>query len=163
MTRREQILVMAMAGTVVWGTAAMVMGYMRSHGSGARMQTEKQALREFADQQRTLMNALLLTARERDVLDEVMAGWAPTPFLLMAARTRPDERIMDFNYTGYLQVGDQHFAIINGHEYRPADPVRSSDFVVEDIHPDHVILAAGPGGRRMTVALQTSTAKRESP
>lgn len=161
MTRREQVLVVAMAGALVWGASSMVLGFARSRGSESRLLTEKEELRHFADQQRTLMSALQLSSRERTVLNDAANGWASSPFLPTSARTRPDERIMDFHYTGYLQVGEQHFAIINGHEYRAADQVRSSDFVVEEIHPDHVVLAAGPGGRRMTVALQTSNAKRE--
>jgi hypothetical protein len=163
MTRREQVLVIAMAGAVVWGASTLVLGFMRSHGGNSRMLSEKEQLREFAEQQRILMNTFQLTGREKSVLDEAMGGWVQSPFLLMAARTRPDARIMEFRYTGHLQVGDQHFAIINGKEYRTSEPVKSSDFVVESIQSDHVVLAATTGGRRMTVALQTSNAKRESP
>lgn len=164
MTTREKALVIAMAGAVVWGASTAVLGYVNQHGGQAHRRQEAQALIDFARQQRERMDQLRLAARERMVLDEASSAWAESPFLDAPARARAlEERVQTFRYTGYMSVGNEHLAILNGREYRIADPVKATDFRVEAIHPDRVVLAPESGGRRMTIDLATSKAERNAP
>ncbi len=164
MTKREQILVMAMAAAVVWGASSIVLGVMKDRHDENSPANSRLALLGFAETQRATLQQLRLAEREKIVLDEALAPWVTSPFLAEATRASlAGERLASFDYTGFMQVGDQQFAIVNGREYRVSDVVRSSDFVVESIHPDHVVLASGSGGRRVTVDLQTLNPERKVP
>ena len=79
-----------------------------------------------------------------------------------AVATAVEEPVQQFFYTGYVQVGAQQFAILNGREYRVSEPVAQTDFRVESIRPEQVVLVSSTGGRRLTIALETSKEKRKS-
>lgn len=163
MTKRERLLVVAMTGSLLWGATTVVFGFMKNHGGAAQLERERTELQDFARAQRAVMDTLQLTAPERRVLEEANSAWAATPFAAVAAAGPSEERIHEFFYTGHLKVGPTQLAIINGHEYRVADPVASSDFIVEEIAPAHVVLAATSGSRRITVDMQASSQQRKSP
>ena len=161
MTTRERILIVAMAGATVWGVSSLGLDYVRKHRGAVKTALLQAEIRTFADQQRVLAAPLRLSAPERRVLDEASAAWAESPFVdRQPLATEVEAPVQKFFYTGFIQVGARQFAILNGREYRVAEPVAKTDFRVESIHPDHVVLVSGSGGRRMTIGLQTSNEKR---
>ena len=163
MTTRERILIVAMAGAAVWGAATLGAGYFEKNRASVKTAMRQAEIRGFAEQQRAQMGPLRLSAQERLVLNEAMAVWAPSPFIdREALATAVEEPVQQFFYTGFVQIGTEQFAILNGREYRISEPVAQTDFRVETIRPDQVELVSGSGGRRITVALQTSKEKRES-
>lgn len=164
MTRREQVLVIGMAAAVLGGLGSLAWDHFKRQGGATRLAGERTELLSFVDGQRGMLRGMRLGPRERLVLDQANGPWAASPFLAEVARERPtEERMTRFVYTGFIQIGSHQFAILNGREYRVADTVQASDFVVEAIQPDHVILVAATGGRRITVDLQTSNAERKTP
>lgn len=163
MTKRERLLVVAMTGSLLWGATTVVYGFMKSHGGAARLERERAELEEFARSQRAVMGTMQLNEHERRVLDEANATWVATPFAPVAATGPSEERMREFFYTGHLKVGSSQLAIINGREYRVSDPIAASDFVVEEIAPAYVVLAATSGSRRITLDMQASPQKRKSP
>lgn len=94
---------------------------------------------------------------------DLAAGpWSETPFIDRAADPQArDGRGWQFLYTGFIQVGAQRFAIVNGREYQENDPVGTGEFRVESIQPEHVTLISKTGGRRMTLALHAPKARKE--
>lgn len=164
MTTREKALVIAMAGVLAWGASSAVLGYVRQQNGSSGQRQQYEELIGFADRQRALIDQLRLAGRERMILDEAVSTWAESPFLDEPSRARAlEERVQTFRYTGHVSVGKERLAILNGHEYRIADPVRATDFIVESIHPDHVVLAPESGGRRMTIDLANSQMERNAP
>jgi len=163
MTKRERMLVVAMTGSLLWGATTMVFGFMKNQSGTGQMARERADLQEFARAQRAVMDTLQLTHHERMVLDEANASWASTPFAPLTSSGPIEERTREFIYTGHLKIGAAQLAIINGREYRVADAVVSSDFVVEEIAPEYVVLVATSGSRRITVDMQASLPKRKSP
>ncbi len=164
MTKREKAMVLAMVGATLWGGATLGLGYVKENRAAAKVDLQKAEIRAFADSQRALVVPLRLNERERMVLNEAAGPWMESPFIDRVATARPVEApVQEFFYTGFIQAGPQQFAILNGREYRVSEAVASTDFRVESIQPDHVVLVSGSGGRRMTIALQTTNEKRESP
>ena len=163
MTTRERVLIVAMAGAAAGGAATLGAGYYQKNRASVKTALLQNEIRDFAARQRAQMVPLRLTARERMALDEAVADWAQSPFIdREALATAVEEPVQQFFYTGFIQLGDQQFAILNGREYRVAEPVAQTDFRVESIEPDKVLLVSLSGGRRVTVALKTSKGKRES-
>lgn len=164
MTTRERVIVLVMAGTVLWAGSSMVMGVIQRTSGSSRAGREKAEVQQFADAQRLVIASLRLSDRERMILDSAAAPVPPNPLLAKTADVRTVEERMDaFTYSGFLKVDSQVFAIVNGREYRVADRVGNTDFSVESIHPDHVVLLSASGGRRIPVAMQSNNATRESP
>ena len=164
MTTRERVIMVVMAGTVLWGGSVTVLGMIRNHLGAGKLAREQQEVRQFADAQRQVVEGIRLHPRERMVLNQCSLPWGRNPLLQRADGIQPAEaRVQNFVYSGFITLGNQSFAIINGHEYRVTERVASSDFMVETIQPDRVVLISGSGGRRVPVAMQSNNAKRESP
>ena len=164
MTTREKVLVLAMAGAALWGSASVGLGYYNKHHEAKKVDLRKAEIRTFAESQRARMAPLRLDDAERLALDEAAGPWQASPFIDRAATAEVVEApVEQFVYTGFIQVGAQRFAILNGREYRVSEPVAQTDFRLESIQPDQVVLVSGSGGRRMTIALQTTKEQRELP
>jgi hypothetical protein len=164
MTTREKALVIAMTGVLAWGASSAVLGVVKQQDGSSGQGEHYEELLGFAERQRALLDHLRLAGRERMVLDEAVSSWADSPFLDEPSRARAlEERVQTFRYTGHVSVGNERLAILNGREYRIADPVRATDFIVESIYPDRVVLAPESGGRRMTIDLANSQMERNTP
>ena len=164
MTKRERVLIIGMAGALVWGGASISLSLLSGKLRRPGQDRQKEDIHLFAKTQQELIGPLRLTDWERRVLDRAMEPWADSPFSDRAlVSSFVEAAVQQFVYSGFLRVGDQQFAIINGHEYRPADVVAATDFHVESIYPDHVVLLSGSGGRRMTIAMKAPKQTRESP
>jgi hypothetical protein len=164
MTRRERVIVWIMCGTVVCGGVWSGSDYLQRQVRGSRRAAELPAVESFAEAQRRLLDAARLHHTARWVLDQAATPWAASPFLDRVEAMRPlGQPVQAFVYGGYIQVGEQRFAIINGREYRIGESIAPTDFIVEAIEPDRVVLHAESGGRRVTEALHSIAQKRESP
>ena len=49
---------------------------------------------------------------------------------------------MDVSYTGFMQMGDKKFAIIDGFEYAVGDELEQGGFVVRSINPRQVVIVS---------------------
>ena len=162
MTKRERLLVGAMGGAVVWVVASLGLDSIRGTAGTAKAQKQQNEIRTFAEEQRAKIAPLKLKAKEKFALDQAFAAWADTPFIDRIADPQSQEGgSWRFLYTGFIQVGEQRFAIVNGRECQVDDPVGSGDFRVESIQPDQVTLISKTGGRRMTLALHATKARKE--
>lgn len=166
MNKRERILVVAMSVALVAG-ALSVVSDLSKRKSGKTGKPGSRSLdlgvQAFADAQRAALAAVRLTPGEKTALDRATGTWAESPFIDRVGGIRTGEgAVSEFRYTGFMRFGDNRLAIVNGREYRTGETITATDFIVETIEPDQVILAAGKG-RRVTVPLQTATARRNTP
>lgn len=54
----------------------------------------------------------------------------------------------NISYTGYLQMGEKRFAIINGLEYERGDELDQGGFAVKSISPNQVVIVTTDGQKR---------------
>ena len=162
MTKRERILVWGMGGAIVWVVASLGLDSVRDAAGSAQARRQQDEIRVFVEAQRAKIAPLKLKPLETFALDQASGPWADTPFIDRAADPQSRESGGGrFLYTGFIQIGAQRFAIVNGREYQEDDPVGSGDFRVESIQPDQVTLISRTGGRRMTLALHVPKARKE--
>ncbi len=162
MTKRERILVWGMGGAVVWVVVSLGLDSVRDVAGTAQARRQQDEIRAFVEGQRVKILPLKLKAKETFALDQAAGPWSETPFIDRAADPQSrDGRGWQFLYTGFIQVGAQRFAIVNGREYQENDPVGSGEFRVESIQPEQVTLISKTGGRRMTLALHAPKARKE--
>ena len=164
MTTRERVLLCGMGAAVLWGGVSIGLGVIRENLSTSKEAHQKEAILLFATEQRERIAPLRLSDQEKRILDKAVAAWAASPFVNRVADAHAvQERVREFEYTGFIDAGPHRFAILNGHEYRVKEAITSSDFLVESIQLEQVVLISSSGGRRMTIALKTSNDQRESP
>lgn len=60
--------------------------------------------------------------------------------VIQAARPRPN-----ITYTGFMQMGDKRFAIINGFEYAPGDQLIEGGYKVSSVTPSKVVIVSTDG------------------
>ena len=162
MTKRERILIWGMGGAVVWVVASLGLDSVRDAAGSAQARRQQDEVRSFVEAQQAKILPLKLKPKETFALDQAAGAWADTPFIDRATDPQSRESVgWRFLYTGFIQVGTQRFAIVNGRECQVDDPVGSGEFRVESIQADQVTLISRTGGRRMTLALHAPKDRKE--
>lgn len=164
MSTRERWLIGGMIAAVAFGGYSIIAHAVRAHATVRKTAAVASDVEEFTASTRRSVAELRLTPEEQFVLDRTVAEWPASPFYDRPDTARPlAEKPGEVRYTGYLHVGAARLAILNGREYRVAETVESTDFVVESIEADLVVLAAKGGGRRVSVALKQTEPTGEKP
>ncbi len=163
MNKRERILLVVMSVALVAGGLSVVSDLSKRKSGKAGSRAVDLGVRAFADTQRAALAAVRLTPGEKSALDRAAGTWAESPFIDRVGGIRTGEgAVSEFRYTGFMQFGESRLAIVNGREYRTGETITATDFIVETIEPNQVILVAGKG-RRVTIPLQTANARRNTP
>lgn len=111
--------------------------------------------KDFASQSMGKIAKLELKFKQTDwqgLTKKIETPWEKDPFLQPAkpkaaagqgAAPEATKKI-DAVYTGYMQLGDKSFAIINGLEYREGNELIELGYKVVTINPKSVVLEKGP-------------------
>jgi hypothetical protein len=162
MSKREKIILIIMALTVVYGFYALFLenpsprtGNLVSSGS---------KLDEF-NKFITNVAALTkdgLTEEDAYIIDQIAVKWTKDPLLntQQSFAFKPEEEkkatvaeSLGISYSGYLKMGDKSLAIINGLEYETGDELPEGGHVVDKIYADKLVIVTGGGRKKITVPL----------
>ena len=96
-----------------------------------------------------------IIARARD-------DWSNTPFLPSSMLTKSDRvetsaLAKNLTYSGYMKMGDNNLAIINGIEYEAGDELDHGGYIVKNIFPTRVVI--GPAGEKNSIILPLEETK----
>lgn len=89
------------------------------------------------------------TDREERVLAAATTKWLRNPLrerpLVVEEQIKPLAPPPEYvaplpKYVGFLGIGDQLIAIIDGEDYRPGDAIKGGEFKLSQIYPDHIEL-----------------------
>jgi hypothetical protein len=157
MEKRERIIVIVMAVAVAYG------GYEYLLAPGGKGRTKKNTVVKATGLTPIVTNvvkqikALDSSTADAYVIARGNSAWPDSPFL----RGKIEEKKEDvepevaidvvqsrFRYSGYIEVGERRFAIINGVEHEPGEALAESGFVVTSISPEEVIVQE-PGEESM--------------
>jgi hypothetical protein len=87
--------------------------------------------------------------REERVLATATTKWLRNPLrerpLIVEERIEPKAPPAEYvvplpKYVGFLSIGEQLIAIIDGQDYRPGEAIEGGEFKLSQIHPDHIEL-----------------------
>ncbi len=155
-SKREKIILGVVAGAAV--VAAYIQFLAPSGGEGGiDIQKVKQDLTSFV----TSTSAAVAQAKPDEQALHALAlaarPWKGDPFL------KTDEPIdlgkteeinfPELSYTGFVGMDTKRVAVINGVEYEVGDELSSPGFILEEIHPDRVIVGVKGEQHRTTVPL----------
>ena len=165
MTNREKIIVGLMLLTVAYGIYAL---FFEGKGKSSTTVTAAvSATRQLED-----LNAFItkvadaskagLSREDKYIITRAEAAWKQDPLTTVELTDRPEDEInrqkrkiiettgpqLDVSYTGFMQMGDKKFAIIDGLEYTVGDELEQGGFTVRSITPRQVVIVSTDGAKK---------------
>ena len=109
-----------------------------------------------------------LSEEDKYIIELAEAEWKQDPLIIAELRDRPQSEIkkaaqaiqpstpdLKISYTGYMEMGDIKFAIINGVEYVTGERLEQGDYILRSITPSRVVIVStGPNKKRYIFPLE---------
>ena len=157
MSKREKILVGLMLLAVGYGIFVL---FLSSPQQAATLKDDKEqkALKAFIVKvaERTTGG---LSKIQTFTLKKAEANWKRDPLIQISPRPTVEKEdsqqpvlTSKMLYSGFLQMGDNRLAIINGMEYETGDILEPDGFIIRSISPRRVLIAP-PGAKKKTIIL----------
>lgn len=96
-----------------------------------------------------------LSKEDQYIIQQAEADWKQDPLISAELKDRPQSEInkasqiqrvsipdLNVAYTGFMQMGDKKFAIINGVEYTAGDRLEEGEYIVRSITPRQVVIVS---------------------
>lgn len=97
-----------------------------------------------------------LSKEDNYIITRAESPWKQDPLTTVELTDRPEDEIkrqkqqviqttgpqLDVSYTGFMQMGDKKFAIIDGFEYAAGDELERGGFIVRSITPRQVVIVS---------------------
>ncbi len=164
MSQREKIIVGLMLLSVVYGIYALFF-----EGKGKNKASQPGVV--SAAVQLDNLNAFItkvadaskagMSKEDKYIISRAETKWKQDPMITAELTDKPKEEIdrqkkviqetgprPDLTYTGFMQMGDKKFAIINGFEYAPGDQLIVGDYKVASITPTKVVIVSTDGSKK---------------
>jgi hypothetical protein len=154
MSRREKIIIALAIVAVSYGAYS----YLVPANSDTSPEVPREAIEKSkqvsGEIREKLKTELDLSSRQLSVLEEIRQPWPKDPFMARnASQPEKEDATEDKQgadrpivYSGFVRVGGNRYAVINGNEYTTGDSVRGTPFTVLEISRD-VLVLKGPQGR----------------
>ena len=161
MTNREKIIVGLMLLTVAYGVYALFFeGKIKS--SSRRTTTTTVTAAKQLETLNTFITKVAeasqagLSKEDKYIIARAESAWKQDPMTTVELTDRPEDEInrqkkqitqttgpqLNVSYTGFMQMGDKKFAIIDGLEYTAGDELVQGGFEVRSITPRQVVIVS---------------------
>ncbi|MGW8188154.1 MAG: hypothetical protein ACWGNK_12835 [Desulfobacterales bacterium] len=168
MSKREKIILIIMALTILYGFYAL---FLENPSSGkpklASSENKLESFNKFITNVASLVKGSV-SEEETYIIDKIPVKWTKDPLLntkkevaFKPANEKPDEvkkgvgaRKLDIVYSGFLNMGNRNLAIINGIEYEKGEKLPDGGHIVEEIHPNRVVVGMQGSKKKIIVKLE---------
>ena len=162
MSKRERVILILMGlAIIIGGYNFLFTSSSDNDHAGPEMNVED--LNKFVNDVAESLNKRDLSKADIHILAQAKAGWKRDPFLKSklpvkfdgsndAAAT--DVSGIRFSYSGYLTMGDRRLAVINGMEYNVGDELNQSEYIVESITPNLVVVGVTGKNDKIVIPLE---------
>ena len=157
MSNREKIIVGLMLLTVAYGVYALFFeGKVKSSATPIASVSATQQLENLNAFITKVAEASRAGLSEKDkyIISRAELAWKQDPLTTVELTDRPEDEInrqkqqviqttgpqLNVSFTGFMQMGDKKFAIIDGLEYAAGDELEQGGFVVHSITPRQVVI-----------------------
>jgi hypothetical protein len=163
MTTREKIIVGLMLLTVAYGVYAV---FFEGKGAPPREIATISATKQL-ENLNTFIAKIAETSKaglskeDKYIIQLAEAEWKQDPLISAELKDRPESEIQkarqvtkvslpDLNvaYTGFMQMGERKFAIINGVEYTSGDQLEQGGYIIRNITPNQVVIVSTGSGKK---------------
>ncbi len=164
MSQREKIIVGLMLLTVLYGVYAL---FFEGKGNGGAEQTavvsstvQLENLNAFITKVAEASKAGL-SKEDEYIISRAETEWKQDPLITAELTDRPQDELNrqkqviqaagprpNIAYTGFMQMDDKKFAIINGYEYATGDQLQEGGYTVVSITPSKVVIVSTDGSKK---------------
>lgn len=168
MSKREKVILVIMALTVVYGFYALFLENPSPNVPKLAVSGNKlDAFNKFIANVAALVKGGV-SEEETYIIDKIPVKWTKDPLLntrkeaaFKPAKEKLDEAKKEATatelrivYSGFLSMGDRNLAIINGVEYGKGEKLPAGGHIVEQIYPDSVVIGMHGNKKKITVKLE---------
>jgi hypothetical protein len=148
MSKREKIILFAMVLAILYGGYKLFNTPFSDTGIESPRQKEAR-LDEFVTDIAVKLKEKDVSKTDKFIIARAKEAWAGDPFLkigLPVASEVKQERVqastpnMSFKYSGYMEMGRQRLAVINGMEYVVGDELEPGGYIVNSISASQVVI-----------------------
>jgi hypothetical protein len=168
MSKREKVILIIMALTVVYGFYAL---FLENPSSGqpklAAAKNKLDTFNKFITSVATLVKGGI-SEEETYIIDNIPVKWTKDPLLntkkevafkpekekLDEAKKEATAQELGIVYSGFLNMGNRNLAIINGIEYEKGENLPDGGHIVEQIYPNRVVVGMHGSKKKITVKLE---------
>lgn len=162
MSKREKIILIIMALTVIYGFYALFLENPTPRKN--ELTASGSTLDEF-NKFITKVAALTkggLSTEDSYIIERIPVKWTKDPLLntRQSFDFKPDEEKEDItpeklgiSYSGFIKMGKKSLAIINGLEYEAGEELPDSGHIVDQIYSNKVIIVTSDGRKKVSVPL----------
>ena len=164
MSQREKIIVGLMLLTVLYGIYALFFeskgGSSTEEAAAVSSTVQLEQLNAFIDKIAKAAKAGL-SKEDTYIISRAETEWKQDPLITAELTDKPRDEIdrqkqiiqaagprPNLTYTGFMQMGDKRFAIINGFEYAPGDQLQEGGYRVSSIMPNQVVVVSTDGSKQ---------------
>jgi hypothetical protein len=168
MSKREKIILIIMALTIVYGFYALFLenpspAKPKLASSGNKLDTFNKFITNVA----TLVKGGV-SEEETYIIDKIPVKWTKDPLLNTRKEVafKPEKEQLEevkkgaaaqelgIVYSGFLNMGNRNLAIINGIEYEKGEKLPDGAHIVEEIHPNRVVVGMQGKKKKIIVKLE---------
>ncbi len=145
MSKREKIIVCMMVGSVIFGAYHFRSLY------GTKLNIKALSPKNIENTIKNIKKPdIVLSEKEQYILKQAVIPWDNDPFISPQGQKQAKKQVLpplpkDLRYSGYLKMGEQTLAIIDGMEYQVGETLLKSQYLIADISPRQVTISL-PGG-----------------
>jgi hypothetical protein len=170
MSNREKIIVGLMLLTVVYGIYAL---FFEGKGKSSITPTASVSATEQLENLNAFITKVAeasqagLSKEDKYIISRAESAWKQDPLTTVELTDRPEDEInrpkkqviqttgpqLDVSYTGFMQMGDKKFAIIDGLEYTAGDELEQGGFKVRNITPRQVVIVSTDRSKKKFIFL----------
>ena len=168
MSKREKIILIIMALTIVYGFYAL---FLDNPSPGkpklASSENKLDTFNKFITNVAVLVKGGV-SEEETYIIDKIPVKWTKDPLLNTKKEVafKPEREKLDevkkgataqepgIVYSGFLNMGNRNLAIINGIEYEKGEKLPDGAHIVEEIHPNRVVMGMQGSKKKITVKLE---------
>lgn len=162
MSKREKIILVIMGLSVLYGAYALFINPNPNKSPITASTSELDAFNEFISRV-SAMTQDGLSEIDSYVIQHIPVEWTKDPLLnsrrdfdFKSDRETEDQlaQSLALSYTGFVSMGTDKLAIIDGGEYEAGETLAETDLVLEEIHSNRVVIFVKTSKKRVSVPLE---------
>lgn len=165
MSKREKIIVLLMALAVLYGGYEFFWASKPKKGIKSPEKKEE-VLDKFVTDVAVKLKKKDISDLDKHIIARAKDEWTRDPFVRIELPSESElkqERIeasaleMNLTYSGYMEMGDQKLAVINGMEYMVGDELEPGGYIVKSISSTQIEI--GIKDTKQTIVLEVEEVK----
>jgi len=162
MSKREKIIVLLMVLAILYGGYDFFLA-SKLKTSIESPEKKEELLDKFVTDVAVKLRKKDISKVDKYIIARAKDEWTKDPFVRIALPSESElkqERIeasalkVNFIYSGYMEMGDQKLAVIDGMEYMIGDKLEPGGYIIKSISPTQVVIGIKDTDQTIVLAVE---------